>query len=502
MNDVTPRSAGAPPRELYRSVFLVFLVLVYATSFLARLAPAVIGPSMVIDMHLSDAQFGLLSGLAFSIFYSLLGMPIGRLADRVHRVTLISVSIILYSVLTMLSGWAGSYWQLLLLRLGVGIGEAGGTPTAHSLISDLYGPRRRATALSVYALGPPIGILLLAFGGGFLMTHGAQGAHGTHGALWHMLFDNGFWHWLFDTFGTKGPVNAGDWRIVFKVFGIPGIVIGILAWITLREPKRGAMDEGANTHTMPSMRDVLRTMLSNRAVVQILLGVVVGAFVQYGVNMFIPMYLIRVYDLTPGMATGLFGLVVGGGGIVGNLLGGLSADWASQRDHRWYAWVSAFSTLLGFPLMAIGLWYTGGWMVSVALLLLATILLSMWNGPSFAVLFSVAGLRMRATASAITFLLMNLVGQGLGPTTIGFLSGKISASQFTEGNFGALCMAPKGAHGAAAVLHGPFASACHDASAHGVRYAMLIVSVLLVWSAIHYFLAARYLRSNEPNSKA
>ena len=459
MKELAAQNVGArSSSNWYRGWFLLLLVLIYASSFVDRIIVAVVGQAVKIDMSLSDFQVGLLGGLAFSVFYSVLGLPIARLADKFNRVVLISISIVAWSAMTALCGTAAA-WQLMLYRLGVGVGEAGSTPTSHSLIADEFGPRRRASALAIYALGPPIGVLAGAFGGGWLVQH-------------------------------------LGWRPVFYVVGLPGLVFGLLAWLTLREPQRGGADGAAasTNASAPPLSEVFKLLTSSRAFVQMLLGTVIGAFGQYGINLFIPMYFIRVYNMSFAQAGLIFGLVLGVGGIIGNTLGGVSADWASAKDRRWYARIPALGTGLGFPLLALA-FLAGQWQVSVALLFIGTILLNTWNGPTFAVVQSIVEPRMRATASAIVFLLMNLIGQGLGTPVVGFLSDRFASQLFTQGNFQAVCTAPKGPHGAVAMLQGPFASACHDASANGVRYAMLTASVVLIWSAFHYFRAARHLKN-------
>ncbi|MGA7811973.1 MFS transporter, partial [Caballeronia sp.] len=292
-------------------------------------------------------------------------------------------------------------------------------------------------------------------------------------------------------------VQHMGWRPVFYVVGLPGLAFGLLAWITLREPKRGAAEEGGviTGALVPSLREVLTVLLKSRAFVQMLLGTAIGAFAQFGINLFIPVYLTRVYGMGYAQAGLVFGLVIGIGGIVGNLLGGMSADWASKMDRRWYAWVPALGTAIGFPLI-VAAFMVNQWPVAVVLLLVATIALNTWNGPTFAIVQGIVEPRMRATASAFVFLLMNLVGQGLGPTAVGFLSDRFTERLFTPGKFHLVCAATgtHGIHAPALAPQGPFAAACHDASAYGIRYAMLAVSVVLIWSSVHYFLASRHMR--------
>ncbi|OLL31022.1 MFS transporter [Burkholderia sp. SRS-W-2-2016] len=454
--------AGKVGGSWYRRWFLLLLILVYASSFVDRIIIAVVGQAIKVEMNLTDFQLGLLGGLAFSIFYTTLGIPIARLAERFNRVVLISISIVAWSAMTALCGTAGTYWQLLLYRLGVGVGEAGSTPTAHSLIADQFPPARRASALAIYALGPPIGVIAGALGGGWVVQH-------------------------------------LGWRPVFFVVGLPGLIFGLLTWLTLREPKRGGAEPDLKlvSQEVPPLKKVLALLMSSKVFVQMLLGTVVGAFAQYGINMFIPVYLVRVYGMGFAQAGLIFGLVVGIGGILGNTLGGYSADWASSRDRRWYAWVPALGTFAGFPLMVLA-FLQHDWPLGVGLLFVATLLLNVWNGPTFAIVHGLVEPRMRATAAAIVFLLMNLIGQGFGPATIGFLSDRFAARAFSGGDYRLMCSGQGGgahaAHGAAAAVTDPIALACRDASAVGVRYAMLTLTVVLAWAALHYFLASRHMR--------
>ena len=460
MEDVTSLNVRAESTGTwYRRWFLVLLILVYASSFVDRIIIAVVGQAIKVEMNLSDLQLGLLGGLAFSIFYTTLGIPIARLADRFNRVVLISLSIIAWSAMTALCGTAGAYWQLLLYRLGVGIGEAGSTPTSHSLISDQFPVQRRATALAIYALGPPIGVIAGALGGGWIVQH-------------------------------------LGWRPVFFVVGLPGLVLGILAYLTLREPKRGGADGDirAASAGVPPLKAVFGVLMSSRVFVQMLLGTVIGAFAQYGINLFIPIYLNRVFGMSFAQAGLVFGLIVGVGGIIGNALGGYSADWASSRDRRWYAWVPALGTFIGFPLMAIAFFTEAGWQISVALLFAATLLLNVWNGPTFAIVHGLVEPRMRATASALVFLLMNLIGQGFGPAVIGFLSDRFANMLFAGGNYRLMCAGALGGPHGGGTQH-PLSAVCQAASANGIRYAMLSVTIALLWSSLHYFLAGRHLKA-------
>ncbi|MGO4155446.1 spinster family MFS transporter [Cupriavidus sp. YAF13] len=451
-----PARTASGPRTYYRYWFLTLLILVYASSFVDRIFISVVAQKIKAEMSLSDVQLGILGGLAFSILYATLSIPVARLAERRNRVTLISVSIALWSAMTALCGTAGNFWHLLLYRLGVGIGEAGCTPAAHSLIADQFPPERRATAFSLYALGPPLGVIAGAIGGS----------------------------WLAQRLG---------WREAFYVVGLPGLILGGLAWLTLKEPQRGASDpDHANAQQVPSLREVLSVLMRSRAFVQFLLGTVICAFAQYAINLFMPVYLARVFGMDMVQAGLAFGLIVGIGGLAGNALGGFAADAAGRYDPRWYAWVPACGTLLGFPLAAIA-FLQQDWHVAVPLLLLCTLMLNVWNGPTFAVVHGLVSPRMRATASAIVFLTMNLIGQGFGPPTIGMLSDLFASHIFAAGNFQAMCHAGQSGGHAVAAWQGPAAAACAQASAQGLRYAMLTMSMIFAWASLHYFFASRQL---------
>lgn len=432
---------------LYRAWFLFVLTLIYASSFVDRIIIAIVGQPIKMQMNLSDFQVGLLGGFAFSIFYATLGIPVARIADRFNRVKLISITITAWSVMTALCGTAGTYWQLLLYRLGVGIGEAGSTPTSHSLISDQFTPERRATALALYALGPPIGVVVGALGGGWIAQH-------------------------------------IGWRPVFFIAGIPGLILGVLAFLTLRELPRDPSHAD-----VPALKSVLSLLFSSRLFIQMLLGVVVAAFAQYAINLFIPIYLIRVFHMLPAQAGLIFGCIVGIGGIVGGALGGPLSDWGAKYSGRWYALVPALGTLIAFPLLVFG-FLQSSWTFAALLLLLGTITVSMWNGPTFSIVQGLVTPRMRATASAIVFLLMNLVGQGFGPPALGFVSDKIAAHVFGNLDYATVCSpAALKAGPAPGIVH-----ACNTASASGIRGAMLIFCFVLIWGALHYFLAARHIK--------
>ena len=238
-------------------------MLVYTCNFIDRSVIATLGQAIKLDLRISDAQLGLLQGLAFARFYVAMGIPLARIAERANRVSLISVCLVLWSGMTALCGTASSYAQLFLYRMGVGIGEAGCSPPAHSLITDLYSPRSRATALSIYSLGIPFGVMFGAIFGG----------------------------WLADNLG---------WRWAFAVVGLPGIALAIVFKLAVREPARGLVDRAghADATQPPPLMAVVRALFGKPAFVHVLIGATLIGFVGYGTGTFAQPYFNRAFGLS------------------------------------------------------------------------------------------------------------------------------------------------------------------------------------------------------------
>ena len=307
--------AGAAPTfsRGYLGWLLGLLVAIYASSFLDRVIISTVGPAIISDLRISDTLFGLLTGPAFAVFYVVLGIPIARVAERRSRINIISICIALWSVMTALCGMASSYVPLLIFRMGVGVGEGGCSPAAHSLLSDHFPPRRRATALAVYFAGVPFGIMVGAILGGWLAT-------------------------------------AFNWRVAFLVLGLPGVLLALLAKLTLREPPRGHVDGTAPPADAPSLAAVLKRLMSNPTVVLLVCGLVSANFGGSAMAAFTQTYLVRAFHLSLAQVGLLYGLVVGVAGIFGMTMGGVIADVAGKKDIRWYAWAPALGCAVGFPI--------------------------------------------------------------------------------------------------------------------------------------------------------
>lgn len=439
----------------YKTWMLVLLLLVYACSFLDRIIVAVLGQAIKTDLKLSDFEMGLLGGLAFALLYVIAGVPFGRIAERRHRVGIISICVLAWSAFAALCGTAQSFWQLVLCRAGVGIGEAGGTPAAHSLINDHFPPERRATALATYALGVPLGVIIASFAGGWL-------------------------------------AQAVGWRNTFVILAAPGVLLAALTYFTLREPPRGYADKVAVSDEVPSFISVLQRLWSRRAARNMIIATTIGATALQGINLFTPMYLGRVFGMGIAKAGFTFGIIIGVGGFVGISLGGTLSDWLSKRDQRWHAWVVGAATLLAVP-VAMTAFLCSDATLATALIFVYSVLTMTWNGPTFSVVHRCVEPRMRASATAVLLLSITLIGQGVGPAAIGWLSDWFARGAFTgAGAFKAACVAGAAAPGPGTEL----GIACAKASATGIRTSMVCFSLIILAAAFQYFMAARTLRED------
>jgi MFS family permease len=326
--------------------------------------------------------------------------------------------------MTAVTGLASSFATLLLARIGVGIGEAGGSPPAHSLLSDYFPPERRGFALGVYSAGIPIGAAIGALAGGWI------------GQIW-------------------------DWRTAFMVVGLPGLVLAVIVFLTLREPERGRHDGLAVVGEAEALGDVLRFLLRLRSFRHVAFAAALHAFYGYGSANFVPSFLARVHEIPLGERGTLFAMILISG-VIGNVLGGRLADRHGARDARWYLWVPGLATFAGIPAAAaFYLWPTP--YVAVALGVLPTILGAFYLGPTLAVTQTMVRPRMRALASAILLFIINMIGLGGGPVFIGWLSDALTPAYGIE----------------------------------AVRYALLYTVVGgALWATLHYVLGARTLRDD------
>ena len=368
----------------YKRFVLVMLTIVYAFNFIDRQILVILQEPIKADMGLSDAQLGLLSGFSFALIYVTAGIPIAYWADRGNRRNIVSLALAVWSGMTALSGFVQNYGQLLAARIGVGLGEAGGSPPSHSMISDYFPPEQRGRALSFYSMGIYIGILFgFAFGG-----------------------------MIAEAFG---------WRMAFLVVGIPGVIFAVVLRLTVQEPIRGRWDTAAETAQRPSFAETMAVLKQLPSFWYIAFGCSLMAFVGYGVGNFFPSFLIRNHGLSIGQVGMVLALVSGIGGAAGTYLGGYLGDRFGARDPRWYLWVPMYGGLIAFgPYLYVLL--TDNTTHLLIILIFTNILTALYLGPSIAMSHALVPPSMRALTSAILFFVLNMIGLGLGPFLTGLTS--------------------------------------------------------------------------------
>ena len=387
---VEATGVAAPERVNSERLLLWTLLVVYIFNFLDRQIVTILAEPIKRDLGLSDTQLGLMTGLAFALFYAVLGIPIARYADRPqsNRVGLIAGSLVLWSAMTAVCGLAQNFVQLLLARVGVGVGEAGCTPAAHSLISDMVPVTRRASAIAFYGLGIPIGSLLGMIIGGFLA----------------------------DTIG---------WRRAFMVVGVPGLVLAAFVWFALRDPRFGSIAAALRATTPPvakmSTRAALAEIFGSRGFLLITLAGGFVAFLGYGKGVWAVIFFIRTHGLSPGQTGLALGIVLGLAGLVGTWTGGWLADRFGRINKRHMLTGPAIGMTIAAPIMFLG-YSAADWRVALALLVLPTFLNSLYYGPTYALAQQLVHPQARATATAVMMFAQNLIGLGLGPLAFGMMS--------------------------------------------------------------------------------
>jgi predicted MFS family arabinose efflux permease len=397
---------------------------------------------------------GLIQGLGFAILYTLLGLPLARLAEHTNRTRIIAGSLAIFGAMVWLCSTATSFARLLLFRVGVSVGDAGFGPPVASLVGDHYPMHKRASAMSIIWLGAPVGVVVGSTLGGWMAEH-------------------------------------VSWRAAFVAIGIPGLAVAVIAFLTLREPQRGLSDvAGAAAGAPPPFRVVLKFLLSKRSMCHILMGCGLAAIAMNAIGQFLAAFLLRTYHLGFAQAGRLLSLIAGGAMASGLALGGFGVDWAGRFDRRWYAWGPAVGLALAAPAFLVGFNQPTVSAAAVALMA-AHVVLFVYFTPTLATAQNMVGANMRASSAFTVSLVLGLVGVGIGPTLLGFLSDEFGAAAFAPGNFKLSCPGAL-AHGGLSAL----SQACAAASATGIRHAMMAMSVFLLWAAVHYFLAARTLRAD------
>jgi MFS family permease len=491
--------SGAKPvySERYKTLILVLLVLAYTFNFIDRTIIATIGQKIKEDLKITDTQLGMLGGLFFALLYTFLGIPLARLAERVSRVNIIAIAIVVWSGFTALCGTAASFTTLAIYRFGVGVGEAGLSPPAHSLISDYFEPKRRASALAVYSFGIPLGSMLGAVIGGQLVQH-------------------------------------FTWRMAFVVVGLPGLLVALAIKLLIKEPPRGHSEPAASpalaedvtpdepAKPAPTLRAELRemgaviaTLFGKWPVLNMVLGVTLVSMGGYGAGQFVPPYFLRTFHLSYATVGLITGLAAGIGQGIGTLAGGFLTDRLSKWGARWYALVPAIGITIAYPIIW-AVYTASSWQMAAALIILPGMFSYTYLGPTFGVVQNMVPTRRRATATAIMFFFLNLIALGGGPPLTGWVIDHFAAFHYAHPDapglwsaitgffsadphtFQATCpggMAPKTAGPAAA-------AACSSALSLATRQGVLVAYALGLWAAVHYLLASFGLKTAMAKARA
>lgn len=408
-----------------RNYALGLLTIVYSFNFIDRQLLSILQESIKLELTLSDSQLGLLTGFAFAVFYVTAGIPIARWADRSNRRNIIALSVGLWSLMTAVSGSVQNYAQLLLARIGVGVGEAGGSPPSHSIISDIFPPEKRASAIAFYSTGVNIGILF-----GFLLGG-----------------------WLNEFFG---------WRIAFVIVGVPGLLLAVLVRMTLAEPLRGLAEKKQVSDEQVPFSAVVSLLWSRLSFRHLAFAGALNAFAGYSTANWTASFMIRSHDMTTGELGTWLAMIMGFGGAIGVFCGGLIADKLAPSDKRWYVWLPALTGMVCVPFMA-SVYLVDNPYTALTLSIVPGLLFNIFLGNAIATTHGLVGLRMRATASAILFLIFNIIGLGIGPWSIGLLSDYLEPAMGVD----------------------------------SLRYAMLyLIPPMMFWSACHFYLASRTLRED------
>ena len=372
----------------YRNFILVLLTIVYGFNFIDRQIMGILAPFIQKDLGLSNTELGLLIGLAFAIFYTLVAIPIAWLADRYNRVNILSIALATWSGFTALTGLANNFIQIGLARMGVGIGEAGGSPPSHSIISDLFPKEERASALGVYSMGIPLGIMAAYFVTASLM-------------------------------GSSGDV---DWRRIFIVLGLTGIGLALIVKLLLKEPVRGAMEFGANTEIKkPPFLESLKELMKIPAWWAMCFGIAFGSFVSYSKSAFQTKYLVTLdpsFDFQTLVI--ILGIMNGTTYAAGAFFGARLADKWGKKDIRAYGWLPAISIALCLPVGLIT-WWVPSIEIHLIFATLFLLLIGIYLGPSFAIAQTLAPIHMRAMSTALFFFILNMIALGGGPTFSGWI---------------------------------------------------------------------------------
>ena len=480
-----PRSSarGAPETgygsRSYRNYILGILLTVYIFNFIDRTIINILTEPIKESFGVEDWQMGLLGGPAFAILYTFVGIPIARFSEKHHRVWIIAGSVFLWSLMTVLCGFATSFIALFIFRIGVSIGEAGCSPPANSLIADYFVPAERSTAVSVYALGIPLGGMVAYVFGGYIVGSLDGPIIGALLASWN-------WTWAVNALDWQ---NIEGWRVAFAVVGVPGLIVAAIVKLTIAEPPRGYTDPAEmQNREQVGFREVLRILSQKPAYWHVTMGVTIASFVNYGVGQFFVSFLIRTHELSIFDASVKIAMALAVMAAIGTYMSGYLADRYAQRFPKALALIPMFALIGVIPMHVTGYLAESLWL-AVPLMMVGQMLLYTYLCPLYAVPSGVVDSRMRATAVAVTLFIVNLLGYGLGPPLIGGLSTILNAT-FLSGLDPALTLEACKASNLTAAAQG----ACDTANADGLRWSMVLFKCLYLWAIFHFYMASRTIQ--------
>jgi MFS family permease len=468
----------------YKAAVVGLLLAAYTFNFIDRTIIATIGQAIKVDLKITDEQLGLLGGLYFALLYTILGVPIARLAERYNRVTIITAALVIWSGFTALCGAATSFVQLAFFRFGVGVGEAGCSPPSHALISDYYEPKSRARALSIYTFGIPLGTMIGAVAGGYLAQH-------------------------------------FNWRVAFVIVGLPGLILAVIVKLVIKEPPRGHSEmkdtpleaEAMTAPVLPpfswrreafELWSVSKVLLFKWPVLNMMLGATIASFGSYGSGAFVPAYFARAFGLGLASVGLIIGLIGGFSSGLGTLAGGFVTDWAAKRSAKWYALTPAIGLLIATPIY-VAAYLQQDWKATAMILLIPGVFHYTYLAPTFAVVQNSVEPHRRATATALLFFFLNLIALGGGPWLTGKLIDSVAGFMFSHPDhggvissligsftahdsvsFNAVCpggVAPKGSAA-------PLVAQCKHTMASATQTGIVTLICFYAWAGVHYALGA------------
>ena len=448
----TGQAFGTPA---YRNYVLLALTFVFTLNFIDRILIGVVAQPIIDEFQLKDWQFGLLSGFAFALMYSVVGIPIARLAEHANRVKIIAASIILWSAMTALCGVAGSFASLLIFRIGVGIGEAGLTPPANSIIADYFPPRSRARAIATYAMGITLGGVLA------------------------------------NLFG--GPIaEAFSWREAFLILGIPGVLVGFIVLFTIKEPPRGYSDPVGTPHLEKrGIADTLSLLAGKKTFWLNVTGATLTAFVGYAVSNFSAPFFQRVHGMSVADVAVTVSVPIGLAATAGTFLAGFLTEKISKKYPTSVAWIPAVMLIGAVPFYWIG-FSAATPVMATAFVLVGSFLHYGYLGAQYTISQSVVDARSRATAVAIMLFIVNFIGYGLGPLVVGYMSDVFAGSLLSDSNLTlAMC---KGTDAELLSTIGALPmETCKTAAAEGLRQSLRLATTIYGLAGLFYWWTSRTL---------